>query len=526
MPKRQELWEKSIVKVINKGTNIDFANPFRPNEPSDESQGTAYYISPHVLVTCYHVVADAQQLLIQVDNDNIVNNHRAWVVYACPNIDLALLYTHAEAVPLTVAAEDKIEPDDPLVGRGYPLGAPKLNTNRGVVSRYEDHLLVVDTPQNPGNSGGPQFDKRDQVVSTCKAGKLKANNMSYGVLSYYTRLAVSEFLSAVSQEFVSLEHDWARHYSPDVLDSAASSQIHKKSDPVLVLRPSEDFLMQRGNEMLLGSRGLPPEPDQRPLQGVLVTKIIKHSPADKAGLRVGDLLLAIDGKKLSSDGFVLGYPEKNKTAKLKTYVKNGRAGQGITLDVLPKSEKLKKNKTVKTVKTVLSSARERAIKGVFAESDDIDFEVFAGLVFENLTQNHGDPDLARELKFMPTTELAAALNFENWNTPRLLVVNVLPMSFFACKHTVFPGFLVDAVNDIPVFDLESLRKALTQVIKDKTQEYIVFSLATGGEAVIHKVVAAKQDPGMREMHGYEKSTLMDLLEQNTKGMKFVSSVAD
>lgn len=495
---------RSILRVINKSAEVDFANPFLPQADLSNSTGTAYFISKHVLVTCYHVVANTQELFLERDDESegVTNSVKAKLLYICPNIDLALIYHgKMEGEPLQVAADIIIRKEDTLVGRGFPAGATTLHANKGVVSRYEDELIVVDTPQNPGNSGGPMFDENNVVVATCNAGIPSLNNMSFGIPSPFVHQAVSEYLTLRTGNPVQWEHNWAS-FRPNLLDAEAARQVAEKAKPVLALRPCEDFSMQRGNRTLLASR-------KSSRGGAMVMKLLKGGPSDRAGLKQGDLVVSVNNKRLSPDGLVLGFPGKGQSAKLKTYLLSLRPGDPLDIQVLPKG-----TMKLRTVNSKATSALDRKVTAVFTEVDEIDYEVFAGLVFENLALNHADLPMRSNIEFK------TAMQFENLDSPRLIVVNVLPKSFFECKKTVKAGQLVSSVNGIKVNSLKQLRRALDAIIRNDEEEFFIFELATGGEAVIHKVTVAKQDPAIRKRKGLKQSKLMAMLEQRVEGLEF------
>lgn len=505
-------WTKSILRVTNKAAPLDLSNPFLPQPDLQQSTGTAYFISKHVLVTCYHVVGNTQQLLLECDEGaGCVSSVKARVLFICPNIDLALVYhPKMEGKPLVVAGEDTVREGDTVFGRGFSLGKTKLQTNKGVVSGYEDHLLVVDAPQNPGNSGGPQFTEKDVVVSTCSAGEPWANNVSYGVPSLYTRQAVSEYLTARQGQGgkktkpVRLEHNW-KAFSVKQLDDEAARHANSNDPAVLVLRPSEDFRMQRGNAMILASRDL----ETNRNAGVLVTKLVDHGASQTAGLKVGDLVTAINGLSINQEMHVLDYPSKGDSVKIKTYFLSLRPGEPVELEVVSKG-----TRDARVVSSTATNARDNAVSVVFPEVDRLDYEVFAGLVFENLSLNHRDLDMRR------TIEFENALQFENLNTPRVIVTNVLPDSFFECKKTVKRGALLTAVNGAQVSSLEDLRDVLSQIIEDDDEEFFMFELASGEEGVIHKVTVVRQDPAMRKRRGVPESELMQQLAAHVDGWEY------
>jgi hypothetical protein len=243
------------------------------------------------------------------------------------------------------------------------------------------------------------------------------------------------------------------------------------------------------------------------------------SASELAGLKRGDMLLSINGKKLSAAGKITDTPRKGQSMYIKTFWMNSRPGDLIELEVISRGQK-----KARKLQTRAVSARDRAIVLFFPELEIIDYEVFAGLVFLNLNLNIREYE--DDIAWMNSAEQKAAFRFEDAMESKVVIVNVLPQSFFKCKHTAYPGNLVIAVNGKPVHNLTTLRNVLRQVILDHDEEYFVFELEFGGEAVIHKVVAAKQEPYIRATNSYQESSLAKLLAKNIGDMSYESAVGD
>jgi hypothetical protein len=111
---------------------------------------------------------------------------------------------------------------------------------------------------------------------------------------------------------------------------------------------------------------------------------------------------------------------------------------------------------------------------------------------------------------------------ENSYRPQLVVVNLLARSFFACTHTIRVASLITGVNGLQVNSLDTFRAAMKKVLRDQKQEYIIFQLASGEQAVIHKLVAAEQEQSNLEQNGYPESELSRLLQASAEGLSFES----
>ncbi|MEX2579410.1 MAG: trypsin-like peptidase domain-containing protein [Verrucomicrobiales bacterium] len=148
--------------------------------------GTGFAISPKgYLVTCYHVVRNAERILIHTP-DGIQSAH---VVALDPANDLAVLKVdnwRGKFLGLSSPAEVKY--GEEVVAAGFPDPAvmgknPKIS--KGIVSslsgiRDDPRYLQVSAPAQPGNSGGPLLSSTGRVVGVVAAGLNSRNRMEQG----------------------------------------------------------------------------------------------------------------------------------------------------------------------------------------------------------------------------------------------------------------------------------------------------------------------------------------------------------
>ena len=148
--------------------------------------GSCFYMKEYDLfVTNYHVVEGFHTVAIH-DNDD--NPYRAQVILANPEVDIALLAAEGDfsSLPALHLADD----DSLQIGRrvrvaGYPYGMPFTVTEGAVSSPKQlmngKYYIQTDAAVNPGNSGGPIFDERGDVVGVTVSKFTEADNMGFGV---------------------------------------------------------------------------------------------------------------------------------------------------------------------------------------------------------------------------------------------------------------------------------------------------------------------------------------------------------
>lgn len=157
--------------------------------------GTGFLIDTDgTIVTNYHVIDQAEEGTIKFKNGAIYDE--ITVLVADPDADLALLYVDLEkpkegdipsdVTPAVIGDSDKIEVGERAISIGNPLGLDHTLTT-GVVSARrvwrDKNWIQMSTPVSPGNSGGPVFNGRGEVigVTTAIVGVGFAQNLNLAV---------------------------------------------------------------------------------------------------------------------------------------------------------------------------------------------------------------------------------------------------------------------------------------------------------------------------------------------------------
>ncbi len=270
--------------------------------PSDNSLGSGVIVSQDgLIITNHHVISSAKSIEVALADGRKLP---ATIVGVDPESDLALLNIEATDLPsITFASTDKLDVGDVVLAIGNPFGVGQTIT-QGIVSALgRNHLgintyenfIQTDASINPGNSGGALIDAEGNLVGINSA-IYSRNGGSMGI-----GFAI-----------------------PASLAKQVMEQIAKEGT---VTRGWVGVEAQNITPELAESFGLPSP------SGALIAGVLSKSPADRAGLKPGDVLIAINGKAVTSSDTMLNLiavlpPHKNAVL---TVI---RAEQKMDIDIL------------------------------------------------------------------------------------------------------------------------------------------------------------------------------------------------
>jgi len=220
------------------------------------------------ILTNYHVVEAADEIEV-ASNDG--RKFKAKVVGADPESDLAVVRVSADAkLPaITFANSDTLRVGDVVLAIGNPFGVGQTVTSGIVSALGRSHLgintfedfIQTDAAINPGNSGGALVDSNGFLVGINSA----IYSQSGGSMGIGFAIPVS----------------LARNVMEQIIKTGT------------VTRGWIGVEVQEITPELAESFGMPST------DGALIAGVMRGSPADKAGIRPGDVLLAIEGKKVA-----------------------------------------------------------------------------------------------------------------------------------------------------------------------------------------------------------------------------------
>ena len=245
--------------------------PQVPKSPQlSRGLGSGFIVSSDgVIITNAHVVDGAQEVDVKLTDKR---EFRARVVGVDKRSDVAVIKIEAKNLPVVRIGN----PADSQVGEwvlaiGSPFGFENTAT-AGIVSAKSRNLpgdsyvpfIQTDVAVNPGNSGGPLFNARGEVIGI--------NSQIYSGSGGYQGLSFAIPMDVVSK----------------VKDQLLA---HGK-----VTRGRIGVSVQDVNQALADSFGL------KELKGALVSSVERGSPAEKAGLEPGDVIVGVDGKNVDGSG--------------------------------------------------------------------------------------------------------------------------------------------------------------------------------------------------------------------------------
>ncbi len=255
-----------------------FSSPANPEDedvgPGERVQaglGSGVIVRPDgYILTNNHVVQNAVELEVYLSDDT---KYVAEVIGTDPRTDLAVLKINATGLVATpIGDSSKVEVGDWAIAIGSPFGLAQTVT-AGIISATKrtdqgitpyDDFIQTDAAINPGNSGGPLLNLRGEIIGINTAIASRGggyNGVCFAVPSNTAARVLSDLISSgkVSRGFVGI--------LPTNLTPAIAKQLSL------------------------------PE-NQR---GALVQQVTKSMPAEKAGIRVGDVIVEIDGVTINSD---------------------------------------------------------------------------------------------------------------------------------------------------------------------------------------------------------------------------------
>ncbi|KWN15948.1 peptidase [Burkholderia territorii] len=238
------------------------------------SLGSGFIVSEDgVILTNRHVVGDAATVDVKLTDKRQFTGR---VIGSDPVSDVAVIRIDARNLPVVATGDPaRTEVGDWVMAIGSPYGFANTVT-QGIVSAKSRSLpgeraipfIQTDVPINPGNSGGPLFDLDGRVIAI--------NSMIFSKTGGYQGLAFA------------IPIDIALDVKDQLLRTGK------------VTRGRLGVAVQEVSQALARSFGLPSS------DGALITTVEPDGPAAHAGLRAGDVVLAVDGKPVAESADLLG----------------------------------------------------------------------------------------------------------------------------------------------------------------------------------------------------------------------------
>ena len=251
--------------------DLPFRIPMEPFKRERRSLGSGVIVKHEkgklYILTNNHVVEGASKVIVKFDKHT---EKPAKIVGTDPKTDLAVIEVEAKGIPevtkriAKLGDSDRVKVGQIAIAIGNPYGLERTVTV-GVVSalkrsigitQYESYIQT-DAPINPGNSGGPLINIYGEVIGINTAIVASGQGLGFAIPINLAKWVMNQIL-----EHGRVIRGWLgvviQEITPDIAEA-------------------------------IGVR-----------EGILVAQVVDGSPADKAGLKVGDIIVALNGQKLSS----------------------------------------------------------------------------------------------------------------------------------------------------------------------------------------------------------------------------------
>ena len=269
--------------------------------------GSGYIISPDgYIVTNDHVAGNAAEIKVTLTDTRIFE---AKIIGTDAASDICLLKIEGENLPYV----DLGNSDDVIIGEwvialGNPFGLFELNDKPtvtvGVVSatgmnleqineRYYLNMIQTDAAINGGNSGGPLVNSLGEVIGMNTIIFTSGNNSGNIGLGFAIPINKVKRIVDELREYGRIERDFEIGLRIQSIDEGIAKYYNLKTT-----------------------------------KGVIVTSIYPGTPAEKAGIEVGDIILEVEGFKINSESSIFGVFHEFRT------------GQEVTLKIVRDNKEL------------------------------------------------------------------------------------------------------------------------------------------------------------------------------------------
>ncbi|MFV5312021.1 Do family serine endopeptidase [Acinetobacter schindleri] len=298
----EELLQQQIPDILRRffGNQVIIPQPRAPQEKT--GYGSAFFISKDgYLLTNHHVIENASKVTITLNDRREID---ATVVGSDERTDVALLKVNGAGFPeLRTGDVGRLRVGEPVLAIGSPFGFD-YSASAGIVSAKMRNMMgetavpfiQTDVALNPGNSGGPLFNQQGEVVGV--NSRIFSGTGGYMGLSFSIPIDVAMEVADQLKRNGKVTRSYLGVSLQDIDRNLAES--YKLSKP----------------------------------EGSLVTQIAPNSPAAKAGLQAGDVILKYNGTDIS------------RTSELLNYLNRSAPKQQIQLEVLRDDKRRNINATL------------------------------------------------------------------------------------------------------------------------------------------------------------------------------------
>jgi serine protease Do len=403
----EEMLQQQLPDILKRFFGNQIQIPQQRRAPVEHSSyGTAFFVSKDgYLLTNHHVIEGARKVTITLNDRRELD---AEIVGSDERTDVAVLRVKGTSFPpLSFGNAERVKVGEPVLAIGSPFGFD-YSASAGIVSATSRTMsrenavpfIQSDVALNPGNSGGPLFNQRGEVIGI--NSRIFSGTGGYMGLSFSIPVDVAM----------------------DVFDQI--KQSGKVSRSYLGVIP-QDIDRNLAEVYQL----------ERP-EGALITQVMPDTPASKAGMKEGDIVLSYQGQRIT------------RSTDLINLINRTRPNTAVNLTVQRGKQQVQLQATLQAASDSTPS-------------------------LEGSTLNaSGTPTLGMQVR-----ELTAA---EKLQSPMSgVVIEMLQPNGLAARSRLAAGDVITRLNDQPTPNMEAFAKVLKNLPNNKV---VGVSLLRGGLPLI------------------------------------------
>ncbi len=315
----EQIYQKYADSAVQIVSTFPGQANFFGNQPQQQGIGSGFVASTdgYILTDAHVITSDTSQTGgtaqkasdVEVDFRNGKKVKAQIVGYDLTSSDIAVLKVDPNGlnlVPAVLGDSDRAQVGEPVVAIGSPFGVYTSSLTSGVVSAVNrtvespeagftiSNAIQTDAAINKGNSGGPLFDEHGQVIGLNEqiaSSSGGSEGVGFAVPINTAKRVMQQILSKGEVDYAFM-----------------------------------GIIGQTVDQSSAQDQGLSTN------QGALITEVQSGSPADKAGLKKGDVITGIDGKQMTSMDDVSSYiSQKNPGDKVNVTFMRGKNSRSVDL---------------------------------------------------------------------------------------------------------------------------------------------------------------------------------------------------
>jgi serine protease Do len=379
-----------------------FPHPNIPKEHKEQSLGSGVIVSEDgYIITNNHVIEKAEEIKVLLSNKK---DYKAKLIGADPKTDIAVIKIDVKGLTaIPWGDSNQLKVGEIVFAIGNPFGLNQTVT-MGVISAvgranvgiadYED-FIQTDAAINPGNSGGALINTRGELIGINTA--ILSRTGGYQGIGFAVPSSMAKQVMDSLLKYKKVVRGWLGVSIQDVTSDLA-----------------DEFGV-------------------KDLKGALVSSVMKGSPAEKAGIRQGDVILQYNGRLVEDTGHLRNMVSQTPigtTVKVRLFRKKKEVEVEVAIAELP------------------SKLAEGTVRGGESEENDEESGALAGLVVRDLT-----PDLAQHFGIEEDEK-------------GVVVIKVDPGSRLL-EAGIRPGDIILQINQRNVASLEEYKMIASKIKSDE-----------------------------------------------------------